>query len=168
MGGIGRGISAALLLTTVVSLSVWGLDCKRPGVKKPRPTRPTKTRPARADPTPVYNDDYAAALGAADMFCQAWKTRDLYGGQAVLSARMKAGATPEHIRNIIMGRVNPSHAAYEIFGGSRLDDGRIAFSLRLLYRYAGRNYNRIEAPLKRIVIARDKAGQWKVDDFPVP
>jgi len=168
MGGIGRGIPATLLLTAVISLPVWPLGCKRPGVKKPRPTRPAKTRPARAAPRPVYDDDYAAALGAADMFCQAWKTRDLHGGQVLLSARMKAGATPEQIRNIIMGRANPSHAAYEIFGGRRLDDGRIAFSLRLFYRYAGRNYNRIEAPLQRIVIARDEAGQWKVDDLPVP
>lgn len=164
--GIGHRCSAALLLTAAMCLPVWALGCKRPGVKRPRPTRATKTRPAGR--APVYDDDYTAALGVADMFCQAWKTRDLYGGRPLLSARMEAAYTSERIRNMIMGRANPHHAAYEIFGGKRLEDGRLAFSLRLFHSYAGRHYSRIEAPLQRIVIARDEAGQWKVDDFPVP
>ena len=168
--GIGHRCSAALLLTVVICLSVCGGGCERPGAGKPPPTRPAKpkTKPALAAPAVVYDDDYTAALGAADMFCQAWKTRDLYGGQALLSAGMKAKYTPERIRLMIMGRANPRHAAYEIFDGTRLDDGRLAFSLRLFHSYAGRHYSRVEAPLSRIVLARDDAGHWKVDEFPVP
>ncbi len=164
---IGHRCSAALLLTAVICLSVWGVGCKRPGGRKPPATRPTKSK-IKPAPAPVYDDDYTAALGVANMFCQAWKTRDLYVGQALLSAGMKAKYTPERIRQMIMGQANPRPAAYEIFAGRRLDDGRLAFSLRLFHSYAGRNYNRIEAPLNRIVIARDDAGQWKVDEFPVP
>ena len=171
MAGIGRITIAAVILASTVLAAVCVTGCK-----KPRPRKPVQstTKPAAQERRKSqYDADYAGALAVADMFCQAWKTRDYYTGQNLLSARMTKKYTPQKIRETIMGRVNPKHGAYEISDGRKSDgrkDGpnRIEFKLRLFHIYSGRNYDRIEAPLRKMVIEKDERGQWKVDGFPIP
>ncbi len=122
-------------------------------------TQPAETR---------YNDSYIGALAAANGFCHAWLQRDETAGRALLSLRMIRRYPDELLRDAIVGQANPRHAAYEIFKGQRLPDGRYAFDVRLFFRYTGGHADLIESPLTQVVMARDEANAWRVDEFPVP
>lgn len=114
-----------------------------------------------------YDDDYIAALAVADEFCHAWRMRNFRDGKALLSRRLIRQHSDDRLADAIVGLPNPSHAGYEIFGGKRLSDGRIAFKVRLFQRHAGQHADRIEGPLEELVMVREKeSGQWRVDEFP--
>ena len=114
-----------------------------------------------------YDDDYIGALAVADQFCHAWQTRNLRDGRALLSRRLMRQHSDARLADAIVGVQNPSHAGYEIFGGKRLSDGRIAFKVRLFQRHAGQHADRIEGPLEDLVMVREKeSGKWRVDEFP--
>ncbi|MHC4294321.1 MAG: hypothetical protein ACYSTL_01915 [Planctomycetota bacterium] len=139
-------------------------DLFPPAQTQPAQGQSAQKQPARAK----YDDDYLAALAAADAFCDAWKNSDEFAGRALLSARMRRRYPDRQLRDAIVGSDNPAHGAYEISNGRRMRDGRYSFDVRLLYRYSGQRSERIEAPVAKIVISHEKTGEWYVDEFPVP
>ncbi|MCD6304313.1 MAG: hypothetical protein J7M21_05055 [Planctomycetes bacterium] len=111
--------------------------------------------------------EYAAALAAADEFCDAWRRGDVSAGLPMLSGRIRRTVPDERISDVIAGGTNPVHVGYQIGPGRRNDDGSYSFTVRLFYRFTGRTAGRIEAPPGRIVLVRDADGQWVVDRFPL-
>jgi hypothetical protein len=150
-----QGRAAAAILIPVAALLA---GCHRRSSAPPAPA-------ARAQPS--WDADYVAALAAANRFCHAWRQRDLRAGKDLLSTRIKRTFPEARIRDALVGAPNPEHAAFELSDGERVEDGRVVFRLRLFFRYAGRAADRIEAPSERIVLVRDAAGQWHVDEFPL-
>lgn len=151
------------LLAAAVAVVMLSAGCKRFGDQAGATTKPGETgKPGEPD----YNRDYVAALGIANEFCQAWLNRDYSPAtKLLLSKRMFTAHTDDALAAAIM---NPHHGGYEIFEGRRLADGRYAFRVHLFYSFSGQMGDRVEHVLKEIVIARDQAGRWKVDEFPVP
>jgi len=152
-------VAAVAALGAALVCALWACGCDR---RAPRPA----TRPAGGRASP-YDKDYVAASAAATDFCTAWRARDLAAGRALLSLRVRRTFTDAQIRDAIVGSANPSHAGFELLGGTREAAGRIVFRVRLFYGFAGRADDRIEAPTERIVLVRDKTGRWSVDEFPL-
>ena len=126
-------------------------------------TQPSKDKPK----TQPYDDEYISALAVADQFCHAWQMGNFRDGKALLSRRLIRRHPEDRLADAIVGVQNPSHVAYEIFGGKRLSDGRIAFKVRLFQRHAGQHADRIEGPAEDLVMVRDEqSGDWRVDEFP--
>ncbi len=125
------------------------------------------TQPAGKTPSPDDHAAYASALGSANDFCLAWRTRDYEAGRAMLTVRLQRKYPEDSLRSAIVGLANPRHEAYEISAGSRLGKGRFAFKLRLFLLYSGERDTRIEAPVERIVLVQDDSGKWRVDEFPM-
>lgn len=125
-----------------------------------------KNQPAA--PAASYDRDYLQALAAADEFCDAWRKGDLADGAALLTPRLKSQHPERHIADAITGGDNSTHVAYEVFSGERLGDGRFAFKVRLLRRFSGDTRDLIDGPIGRLVLQRDDAGVWRVDEFPIP
>jgi len=125
---------------------------------------PRTTQPARTN----YDDQYVDALAAADAFCHAWQRREGKAGRALLSKRFLRTYPDIQITDAIVGQPLPAHAAYEIASGKRLADGRYSFDVRLFFLYSGLHGDKIEPVLNRVVVIRDDAGNWKIDEFPVP
>ena len=163
MGRIGNGVdrkrcgrAAALILATTGAVWTQVACEKRPG-RAPAPQS-----------KPAYDADYLAALSVADDFCQAWKSRDVAGGRALMSQRMIRAYPDERLRDALAGAANPRHVAYEISAGRLLPDGRRAFDVRLFFAYEGAHDDRIESPLAQVVLAREPTGPYRVDEFPIP
>lgn len=148
---IAIGLLAAAVLT----------GCKEPARTPARPT----TKPAEGQ---QRDERYIAALSVADSFCQAWRNGDESAGRMLLTRRFFRQYSDRELHDAIVGSGNPSHAAFEIREGRRVSDVRYVFDVRLYYTYLGAHADRSESPLVRIVIARDQAGNWLVDGFPVP
>lgn len=111
--------------------------------------------------------EYSGALAAANHFCHAWQTRDYATGRALLTSRLVRKYPEDDLQTAIVGLSSPHHDAWEISGGERISDGRIAFKLRLFLAYTGERDRRHESPVERIVMQRDDAGTWRVDEFPL-
>ena len=146
----------SILHATALAVMLTPAACDRPAAG-PGSQRPAKT----------YDDNYLAALAAANEFCQAWRERDVDTAKALLSPRIRRTFSNQHIADALSGTSNPHHAAYEISDGERGPRGTIVFRLRLFYRYTGRAQDRIEAPAASIVLYRDEGGNWLVDRFPL-
>jgi len=151
------GALRALLPLCLAAAAITGA-CEQPEPPPPA-TQPTETR---------YDSQYASALAVADAFCHAWKSADLPTGRALLSRRFSRKHSDRVLRDMIVGGGNPRHSGYEIGGGRRVSNGRYAFDVRLFLSYSGQHSDRLEAPLVQIVITQDDAGNWWVDEFPVP
>jgi len=160
-----EGKAARMIRRTPVRLVLAGLISLGPvgGCESPPPP-PPETQPAETR----YDDAYLAALSVVDDFCHAWKNRDLQAGRALLSRRTIRRHPDARIRDAIVGAENPKHAAFEIIEGKKLSDGRYVFDVRLFFRYAGLQSDRIESPIEKIVIARDESGRWRVSELPIP
>jgi hypothetical protein len=132
-----------------------------PGCDSPAPKPPARK------PATKYDEEYLAALAAANEFCHAWRQGDVAAGRPLLSPRIKRTFPDSRIRDVISGTPNARHVAFEISAGSRGADGSIAFRVRLFHRYTGRAEDRIEGPVQSIVMQPDGAGRWLVDRFPL-
>jgi len=127
--------------------------------------KPPEAPPSTAPAGPQYDEDYVAALSSADEFCRAWKAEDYPTVRAMLTRRLLISHPERKLDDTLGGTGNPRHGAYEIFDGERLGTSRFAFNVRLFLTYIGASDTRIEAPIERVVIARDDTGRWRVDEF---
>ncbi len=156
-----RLLRVCLRLAIVVgaaSLAAAPLACKKPA------DAPLDTEPEKAK----YDEDYVAALSAANRFCESWLHRDYSAARAMLTRRLVFEYPEQRLKDMIGGVGNPSHGAYEICEGRKLDDSRIAFKVRFFQVYVGQHENRVEAPLEQIVLIKEADNIWQVDEFPIP
>jgi len=153
----GRRARAARL-AVLAALGAAAAGCERP------PAPPPASRPATQSP---YDERYVSALAAAGEFCRAWRRSDLAAGKAMLTLRVRRTYSDARMRDAIAGLGNPAHGAFEIGDGEPLPGGRMAFHVRLFFRFAGQVDSRVEVADERIVLARDESGQWMVDEFPM-
>ena len=115
-----------------------------------------------------YDEDYAAALKAANLFCQHWMHGDYPVAKLMLTERIRYEYPEQRLRDIIGGVGNPRQLSYEIYDGRKLDDNRIAFRIRLFQVYIGQGDKRLESPLEQIVLIKKSNNNWLVDEFPIP
>ena len=123
--------------------------------------------PAQEPQTFSDEDEYSRALGIANQFCEAWRTGDASFSRSLLTSRFVRRYPDATINGALADMGNPTHAAYELFDGRRLGDGRIAFKARFYYRYVGQQSDRMETSAGRLVLIGDAESQWKVDEFPM-
>jgi hypothetical protein len=121
--------------------------------------------PPSADPK---DPAYAAALAAANDFLHAWREKDLSAGRNLLSERLTRAHTLSQIEDVVCGHPSAQHAAFTVSGGEPAGEGRMAFRVRLFFRFTGRADDRVESSAHRMVMARDDRGRWQVDVFPFP
>lgn len=152
----------SVVIPAVAVLLLLSPGCEDPGGDQDAPT----TRPAE-NATAADDAAYASALRAANDFCRAWQMRDYRTGRAMLTVRLQRKYPEDDLRAAIAGQTNPRHEAYEVSAGNRLGEGRYAFRLRLFLLYSGERDIRVESPVERIVLMKDKSGQWRVDEFPM-
>jgi len=122
--------------------------------------------PGRGGPA-VGDAEYVSALKVVNEFCQAWQQGNYLNARSLMSQRLLEGQPAEKLTDAIATAGNPAHSAYEIHEGRRLDDGRLAFAVRLYRSFEGKLQSRVESPLERVVLARGQDGQWRVDEFPL-
>ena len=144
------GLPTAVLLAAI--LAAGAIACDR---RAPAPPASTQ-----------FDANYLDALAAANGFCDAWRRGDVETGKKLLSVRVKRAFPDAAIHDAIAGPPNPQHVAYELSDGQARAD-RMTFRLRLLYRFAGRAQQRIEARAEQVVLRRDADGRWLVDRFPL-
>ena len=138
-------------------LAVAGCEQSRP----PRP--PATTRPAKTQ----HDLEYAAALDAANDFCRAWRYGDYKTARAMMTRRFAGQYPDRRLRGAIGSQGGPEHLAAEVWDGRRLEDGRYEFRVRLFHYYGGQTENRLEAPVKKMILLRQNK-RWLVDGFPIP
>ena len=151
--------SAVGLLVAAAIVASMPLACQQEQQPPPPTTQPAET---------PLDDNYIDALAAANQFLDAWKKCDYPIGKARMSRRLIRQYPESRLRDAVTGLPNPHHVAFEIFDGKRLPDGRIAFKIRLFYKYTGQINDKIEGPVQRIILAADDTGDWLVDEFPIP
>lgn len=144
---------AGVLLAAIAPLA-----CEKPA-SEPEEMESEKTK---------YDEDYIAALKAANLFCQHWLLGDYPVAKMMLTKRLRHEHSEQRLKDVLGGVGNPRHAAYEVYGGRKLDDTRITFKVRLFQVYIGQGEKRIEAPAERIVLIKESKNNWLVDEFPIP
>ncbi len=142
----------------IFSVAAVPLACKEPA-DGPQEAGPEK---------PVYDEDYAAALNAANLFCEHWLHGDYPVARLMLTRRLRYKYPEQQLRDLIGGVGNPLHVAYEVYDGRKLDAGRIAFKVRFFQVYVGQREKRMEAPLGQLVLIKEAENNWLVDEFPIP
>jgi len=154
-----NGLCRIVLMLTVAALLLTAAGCEQN--RPPRP--PTTTRPAKTQ----RGLEYAAALDTANDFCRAWRYGDYKTARAMMTRRFAGQYPDRRLRGAIGTGSGPQHLAAEVWDGKRLEEGRYEFHVRLFHYYGGQMENRLEAPVKKIILLKQNK-RWLVDGFPIP
>jgi hypothetical protein len=125
------------------------------------PAASAKTKPA-AKTTPV-DENYIAALAAANRFLHAWQTQDQETGLLMLSDHSRQQTAEEKLESFF---TPPAHTqqAYEIRPGRKLAEGEYSFPVSLFTYQGGRKWTRPRT--SQIEITRTGKNDWTVDKLP--
>jgi len=153
--------AAGILARTVVFALAAAIACAGGCRKAPEGGTPT-TQPGH----PGYDKDIADAWTVAQAFCEAWKAKDLSVARSVISSRLLERHNEDAFASTIVGPRNRVHKGFELTGGRKLSDGRVAFDLLLRFDYRGGLSDRPEKEESEIVLVNE-SGAWRVDGFPI-
>ena len=107
------------------------------------------------------DQDYIAALAAANRFLQAWQNQDHESAIILLSDKLKQH-TSEQALETFFTPADRSAQAYEISSGRKLAAGRYLFTVKLFNSTTGTVRHRPS----HLVVTRTGRNDWAIDKLP--
>jgi hypothetical protein len=109
----------------------------------------------------VIDQDYIAALAAANRFLQAWQNQDHETAIILLSDKLKQHTREEALETFFTP-ADHAQQAYEISSGKKIAPGRYIFIVKLF------NSGSKAAPHKqsRLIVTRTGKNDWAIDKLP--
>ena len=108
------------------------------------------------------DQDYIAALAAANRFLSAWQSQDHETAILLLSDKLKQHTREDRLDTFFSPGAR-TQQAYEISSGKKLSPGRYLFRVTLF------NSNRQKSPRPRssqLVVTRSGKNDWTIDKLP--
>jgi hypothetical protein len=109
------------------------------------------------------DNDYVAALSAADRFLQAWQTQDHEAGLLLLTDSAKHVTSEEQLEKMLSpGTSTPR--GYQIARGKKLSAGRYSFPMTL-YEVTG-PHKPLHIHNSQIIVVHTGKDDWAIDKLP--
>lgn len=109
----------------------------------------------------VIDQDYIAALAAANRFLQAWQSQDHETVVLLLTDKVKQH-TKEEALDAFFAPSPRTQQAYEISSGKKLAPGRYVFAVTLFNSGAAKPAHRFS----RLIVTRAGKNDWAIDKLP--
>jgi hypothetical protein len=120
-------------------------------------THPTQT-PSTVD------QDYIAALAAANRFLHAWQSLDQETGLLMLSDKLRQQTSEDRLEAFFTP-ASSAQEAYEISRGKKLNHGRYSFPVALFATPEG-NRRWLRPRFSEIIVTRIGKSDWIIDKLP--
>jgi hypothetical protein len=106
------------------------------------------------------DEEYVAALAAANHFLQAWQNQDRETAILLLTDNLKQHTREERLEAFFTPAAH-TQEAYEISSGKKLAPGRYAFTVRLFS-----SVDRTSRRTSHLVVTRTRRNDWAIDKLP--
>lgn len=120
---------------------------------------------ARVGPASAHttiDQDYVAALAAANRFLQAWQNQDHETAILLLSDKLKQHTNEDRLEDFFTPAAH-AQQAYEISSGKKLAPGRYIFAVTLFNSAAGKSPPHRPSHL---IVTRTGKNDWAIDKLP--
>lgn len=118
----------------------------------------------RQMPAPLVDQNYMAALAAADRLLSAWQDKNGPGGLALMSPGLRRRHSEAELRQWLAGAGPSVSRSFEIGPGRRLTESRYLFRVRIIERRIGQMWGQ---PRKTaVVLTRNGRGEWRGEVLP--
>ena len=119
----------------------------------------------RSASTPAAVDqDYIAALAAANRFLHAWQSLDQETGLLMLSDKLRQQTTEDRLETFFTP-ASSAQEAYEISRGKKLKPGRYSFPVALFATPEG-DRRWLRPHFSEIIVTRIGKNDWTIDKLP--
>ena len=112
----------------------------------------------------AVDQDYIAALAAANRFLHAWQSLDQETGLLMISDKLRQETTQDRLENFFTP-ASSTQEAYEISRGKKLNAERYSFPVALFATPAG-SRRRLPPHFSEIIVRRSGRNDWIIDKLP--
>ena len=109
----------------------------------------------------VIDQDYVAALAAANRFLQAWQNQDHETAILLLTDKLKQHTNEQALETFFVPAVH-AQQAYEISSGKRLAPGRYIFTVILF----NSSVKLLPHRPSQLIVSRTGTNDWAIDKLP--